>query len=192
MHEKLKERLFGGVVIVSLGVIFIPMLFERPLPKAVDGSHPLPPSPDWSADSDVEVPDEWLLSDVDTLDNTKSVVFNLPADITAAARKEKIQAFVRASDDAAAVKSGRTITRKAWSVQVASFTDNVRARELEKELKRNGYPAYHKEVTEGSQQVTRILVGPELESSEAENLKGMLNNRFKLEGIVVPYDPIAG
>ena len=58
MEQILKQRLIGAVVLVSLAVIFIPIILEGPDDEWTPRSHSLPDKPqlDYRADMEVVLP----------------------------------------------------------------------------------------------------------------------------------------
>lgn len=55
MDDGLKQRLVGAMVLVALGVLFIPVLF-RPAEQRVDRNSQIPPAPDFRQVPEVEEP----------------------------------------------------------------------------------------------------------------------------------------
>lgn len=195
MEEKLKERLFGALVIVALGVIFVPMLFDKPVPAEVDPGKPLPTQPNWAPeDMAVVAPEQMQAKGPD-----QSVIFefdNTPAPHVALPPMPEMRTAAAVEPepgpDTASETLSKTFSPKAWSVQLATFSDYQNAKRLENSLRKEGYPAYSIQSYNGEKVLTRVLVGPELEQAKAKQLVDALSTRFELKGIVVPYDPVAG
>jgi DedD protein len=192
MHEKLKERLFGGVVIVALTIIFVPMFFDHPVPQAVDPTHPLPESPDWSADNDIDVPEHWIVSEQEIDNEAQTVIFNLAQRLANGEMGPVVSPRVEMTSEQSDPQNSPRIARKVWAIQLAAFSDNNSAEDLALELRKNGYPAYTVGASSTEKTLSRVMVGPEIHRHEADNLKGVLKTRFNLEGLVVPYDPVSG
>ena len=59
MEQQLKQRLIGAVVLVSLAVIFIPVILEGPDDEWVPRTHdiPTPPELDYRASMDLPLPE---------------------------------------------------------------------------------------------------------------------------------------
>jgi len=66
MDEKLKERLFGGVILVALAIIFVPMIFDKSLPSGLDPGKGLPTAPHWAL-QDVEITTPEVLASADPI-----------------------------------------------------------------------------------------------------------------------------
>ncbi len=75
----------------------------------------------------------------------------------------------------------------AWAIQLGSFSDKLNAEKLVKKLQNSGFTAYTRTNTTSRGEITRVLVGPELQRSDAEKLLIQLQNSFNLQGIVVKF-----
>ncbi len=69
MEEKLKERVFGGVILIALAVIVLPMLFDRTVKDRIQVDQTIPTPPLWSASEAALQPSTRLalLEDVDMI-----------------------------------------------------------------------------------------------------------------------------
>lgn len=211
MEEKLKQRLFGAVVIVGLIVVFAPMAFDRTVPVQLQPGNPIPAEPHWMSDNiEIATPEdlrgnadqrmangslnEFVFELDDKVKITKAVP---PTNSPIVASTEGDEAGEFAGDQlvanvAAQIVPVVTTRSTAWSVQLATFAERVNAQALQESLRRSGYPAYTIQVQQGASVMTRVLVGPELDKLSADKLKVKLDELYKLEAMVIPYDPIAG
>lgn len=71
----------------------------------------------------------------------------------------------------------------AWALQLASFRQEANARELRTRLINSGYRVY---IRHGDD-VVRVFVGPEMDRSRLESLKGRLKDEYGLEGMIVRF-----
>jgi DedD protein len=74
-------------------------------------------------------------------------------------------------------------------VQVASFSEQTNAVNLRDRLRADGYAAFLSESKRGNGRSTRVAVGPVIERSEAERLRGELAGRYAAQAIVVRFEP---
>ncbi len=178
MDERLKRRLVGAVVLVSLGVIFIPMLLEGP---PGSGAHQrvaeIPPPPARE-----------FISRIVPLGKV------LKADGHAAPKKppatleSKVAPGRKGDAESSAVsKSRQRLGISAWAVQLGSFASEANAMVLRDRLRKKGYAAFSESVPANEGTVTRVYVGPELLQKNAEKIQRKLEAEFKLEGIVRRY-----
>ncbi len=178
MDEQLKRRLVGAVVLVSLGVIFIPMLLEGP---SGSGNHQkvaeIPPPPASDFISRIVPLGKVLKSDVHT--TLKQSLVKLESKGNAAQSAD--------AGSPAAKKSQQRLGLSAWAVQLGSFASEANALALRNRLQKKGYAAFSERVATKSGSVMRIYVGPELLQKNAEKIQRKLKKEVRLEGIVRRY-----
>jgi DedD protein len=75
----------------------------------------------------------------------------------------------------------------AWSIQVASFSNNENAKRLEAQLIKKGYKAQIR--TTPDSKLTRVYVGPSMDKKGLEKDKQLIENQFKLTSQIVRYRP---
>lgn len=83
----------------------------------------------------------------------------------------------------AQASGGRTDAVKTWVVQAGSFGERANADALRDRLRTGGFAAFVEPV--GSSY--RVRVGPELTRERAERVRGEIQSRFDIRGIVVSY-----
>lgn len=201
MEQILKQRLIGAIVLVSLAVIFIPIILEGPDDEWTPRSHSLPDKPqlDYRADvelvlppptpvTDQQIPEEIAVKDAVTVtaqpvaDPGKSV--EVPAPPPEPVKVEpKPKPSVKPS--VPAVPEAKTL--KGWFVQVGSFGQEMNARGLQDRLAASGFKAQLQKVEIGNKHAYRVLVGPSVSRSEAEKLAASLKSGQQLKGMVVEY-----
>ncbi len=168
MDEPIRQRLVGAVVLVALGVIFIPMLFDDPNEGWLGRDEPLMPPPPKVAVVDIPIPEA----------RPSAVPPEAPPP---AAPPERPVARAPKDPQLSAPAP------EAWAVQVGSFGSRENALRLRDRLRKDGFPAYVEEVSEGGEQTTRVRVGPEIDEAHARALRERLLKVAKLEGIVVRH-----
>lgn len=85
-----------------------------------------------------------------------------------------------------------TTPSPAFTVQVASFSDESNAEALVKRLKAAGYDAYHRAIQQGGNTWQRVYVGPVIKLSDARALQQKMANdpHFELgKGLILPFVP---
>ena len=204
MDESLKQRLVGASVLVSLVVIFVPMLLSSPAPESPNilGTA-IPPKSEEGFSSRIVPLDEpatpmldaretvalALGQELETGDPARtgspaqagSVEVPLAADAIAAIPVQKSAPPVddgsSQSDDGPA----------AWAVQLGSFSSRQNAVTLRDRLRENGYVAFVESAVSERGEVTRVFVGPELDRDKAVQAIEDLREQTNLRGIVVRY-----
>lgn len=152
MDQRLKERLFGAFIVISLFVIFLPMILKEPAVESILEREPIP-------EPVLDVEDHWMKP------------------------PEPLSQWQQS------IEEQKTKAPSVWAVQLATFADRENAQKLADKLKAKGYQAFLESVPGQSSQLTWVLVGQEQEKNQALELQATLNAKFKLKGLVVPYEP---
>jgi len=211
MDFHLKQRLVGAVVLVALGVIFIPMLLEGPdrlavpdvevmpeqqrLPHAgelrsfpaVDKVLPLPPVSVVSKKSPEPVTEEGSFRPVE------KTAKPLPVPSPVSKKDEPKKTVSKpAKKTVAQKKTTSTIdTRKeslqSWVIQVGSFSSRDNAFRLRDKLRKAGYSTQVERVVLGRGVTYRVRVGPYLERAKADAGVASLNKKYQLQARVMVY-----
>ncbi len=175
MEERLKRRLVGAVVLVSLAVIFLPMLVEQEqLGEVRIESSNIPPRP---AD-----PARFQSSVLPTPLESPLIQPLEPEGETAAAPDLSLLEAVEA-DEPEQPRTGLS----AWVVQVASLSSKESADNLESKLRADGYSAFVEPVSLKGRDLYRVRVGPELDRKRAEQIAESIRKAVDLKGQVVRY-----
>lgn len=180
--ERIKQRLVGAVVLVALGVIFIPMILSGDREDAMPpfGSNipeqpreltrlkkmEMPPAP-----SEPEVPPP----------SAVPIDEHTPADSEPEVAAKAPDAEPDPGESAAAD------TPPAWVVQVASFSNRNNALSLRKQLQDKQFNAFVEKVATDSGTLYRVRVGPQARREVAEQQQQRIAKAFDLEGVVMRH-----
>ena len=170
MEQPLKQRLIGAIILISLAIIFVPMLIGN--------------KPNESQSISIEIPEP--PKDIDSLIPT------LPE------QERDMLAEVSISKDTGVKISKQTILvmpplklaeeLNAWVVQVGSFSERKNADALSAKLKLAGFTTFVEQIVGDNAEVYRVRVGPELGKEKADAMKSKLQKELKLvKAIVVKY-----
>lgn len=189
MNEQVKQRLVGAVVLISLAVIFIPMLLDggnnSSMPRY--GSN-IPAQPDFDFEP-LEIP----IQPIEPAPAERPRVIDKvePPVVAAskpAATKPLVSKPVVAPKPAAAppapVAKGDPVS---WIVQVGSFSQSANALGLRDKLRKNGFTAFVEKYRDKGKTSYRVRVGPELKRETAEKHLDQLEVKLKLKGIVMGH-----
>lgn len=187
MDISLKQRLIGAVVLIGLGVIFIPMLLDgsgrsarvtldvaippEPVFKSRDALPPLPP-----AEPVQETPEE-----------TAVPLPPPPPPRATEARATAVPQTAALEPSPPAPKPEAATAQEAWVVQVGAFGEEPKALALRDRLRKAGFPAFVEPMRVEGKTVHRVRVGPELERAAAEKLQARLAKEERLDGIVYSH-----
>ncbi|MGD2120057.1 MAG: SPOR domain-containing protein [Chromatiales bacterium] len=181
MDEQLKKRLIGAAVLVSLAVIFIPMLLEDE--TVLDTSIYKSNIPERDK---VEFQSP-LLSEEEIQQKQSQDLFgsSIQPDAHTEVTEVTDSSTVEPADETAATQT--RVGLSSWMIQVGSFSSRENAEKLLQELRKQGFDSHLEQAQVNQATVFRVRVGPEVERSNAEKLAKQIAEKFKLNGKVIRY-----
>jgi DedD protein len=162
MEAPLQQRIVGAIVLVTLGVIFIPALL------------------DGSGYRSRQVQDIEIKEKPEFPPLTQKVVkpISTPLEIN---RQEQVK--VQKADPVQAHKK----PIRSFALQVGTFSRNENAEKMRDEMRAAGYTAFvHKSTSKGKTSY-KVRVGPELERSVLEKIKSDLKKSRKIDAYIVNH-----
>jgi DedD protein len=213
MDERVKRRLVGAVILVSLFVVLVPMVLDPGPADRPGGLAPaIPPLPEESFPVETlevhETPPELAEAPAD-LPPEGGPFEEPPPDLGPPDPGEPVPALppvgaARGARDAAAraatpqpgpgspaeapADGKAQVGLSAWAVQVGSFANAANAVALRDALRGRGFTAF---VERSGERITRVYVGPEINRQRAAAARDRLARELKVDGQVVAY-PGAG
>lgn len=176
MDFRLKQRLVGAAVLVSLAVVFLPIVLDGPHGTATElDERPVPPKP-----SEFLSPAQPMaeLGAIDPQPEPRR------RDSVPAPRSERPS---EASESRVPGGSASKKDLKAWAIQVGSFTSEKNAEKLQADLRAKGFPAFVEQASGDGSVVYRVRVGPELLRKRVDAMRAEIEDSFKLKTLVVHY-----
>jgi DedD protein len=170
LEESLKRRLVGGAVLVSLVVIFVPMLVEEPeeLDQTFDEAA-IPEKPEVFRKPLKAMPQPTLPPVSEARKEQKPA----PAKQPTGKRQEK--------------KEPRSTVPTAWIIRVGSFAKKANATKLVKEMGAAGIKASIESVTIAGKRHYRVQMFPRLDKRSAEKLLIRIRKDFVSSAKLEPY-----
>lgn len=201
MNELLKQRLVGAVVLIALAVIFVPMIFETPDTGRGTPGDALPTQPDRAIRDRIQPielpPPPELVPEVVQVEESVAmaageVVEEVPPlavvqDLEPKPVKAEQPGRPRQPEKPAADSDSLKPSLSGWVVQVASVQNKANALALKDRLRGLGFDGFVEQVKTSKGLLFRVRVGPELQRSNAEELRANLAEKLALKGIVLPY-----
>jgi len=177
MNQALRQRLVGAVVLVALGIIFLPSLFNGGRPKPGD-----------ILDSIPEAPEVATMEFRDPIrPGTQAAEPLTPASsLYALETEDSVDAAT--PDHSLAPALDKTGLPKAWVLQVASFSDPAKAEALRQALSAKAYRAFTRKGSSDRKTVVRVMVGPEVDPGKLADMKKTIDRDFKVKSLVVKYE----
>ena len=190
MDQRLKQRLVGAVVLISLAVIFIPVILEGPdddwTPRVQD--IPVPPQIEYQAEVELPVPDglpaEAPLQAEPSAPEVASESTPVPPVQEPAAAATAIPA---APEKPAKPAAHSALPAGSWVIQVGSFTQQLNANGLRDRLQKAGYNSHLQEIAAAEGKAWRVLVGPFNSRAAAEKQRDRITSQYHLKGIVTQF-----
>ena len=212
--DGLKQRVVGALVLISLAVIFIPMLFDEPHQERTSKVLPIPAKPALPSVQIGEPKPLQLLSEVAPeepapeaspgfvlmeLDEDKESVTPVakPAPTPTQAAEPVAVTPVAAAERAAPVKTPSVaapvnktpVSDEAWTVQIGTFKNHENAYRLRDTVVTQGLKGYTQEITTDEGTLVRVFAGPVLSNDEAQELKQKVEKLLGMKSLVVRYKP---
>ena len=176
MDSALKYRIVGATVLLSLAVIFIPMILDGSGKESV-------------TTIDMEMPKEPTLVFSDELEESTMPLMpkpdpsaNTSASIDAASIQDNIVPEVIVGEDTQS-------ELLSWVVQVGAFGEKQKAVTLQKKLLDAGFDAIVEVGESKGKDYFRVKVGPVLSQDEANNIKQNLAKKLALNSAFVTRYP---
>ncbi|GMR01400.1 MAG: hypothetical protein BMS9Abin19_0779 [Gammaproteobacteria bacterium] len=162
MDAQLQQRIVGAIVLVTLGVIFIPALLDGSGYKSRQVQ-------------DVEVKEKPEFPPL-----TQKKVKPIPTPLQ---KNKKDQAKVQKTDPKQAHKK----PVKTFALQVGTFGSNENAEKMRDKMRKAGYTTFvHKSTSKGKTSY-KVRIGPELERSVLEKIKADVKKSQKIDGYIVNH-----
>ncbi len=182
MDDSLKQRVVGGLVVLALIVIFIPVLFNS------EHIEPLSKVTQIPAIEPRSVPD-MTFPDIDTnsvFDQAK------PADHIFVPKEDDAINVTQAFEESAQIKGtsrDKDGVPIAWVLQIASFKQKDKAALLEQQLLGEGYTVFTKTSHSQNTQKIRVFVGPKLDKKLLFIARDKIEKKYKLKTLLIRSKP---
>ena len=154
--------MIGAILLVALGVIFIPVLLDGSGFKSRNSrSIEMPPEPAFPPLSEIEL---------EPVEPGRGEQRPVPVTGTS-------------------LKSGTALKQpaNAYSLQVSTVTVKDNAYALRDKLRKDGYTAYVETRTRNGKTSYRVRIGPELDKSRLEKMKTTIKKQYRLDGFIVNH-----
>jgi DedD protein len=167
LDKTLQQRLIGAILLVALGVIFIPVLLDGSGFKSrYSRSIEMPPEPKFPPLSEI------------TLEPV------VPTHVKQKSAKTTVK---KPESSKPNTKTALKQPGNAFALQVSTVTIKDNAYALRDKLRKEGYSAYVESSTKNGKTSYRVRIGPELEKSRLEKMKATLSKEQGLDGFIVNH-----
>ena len=162
MEAPLQQRIVGAIVLVTLGVIFIPALL------------------DGSGYKSRQVQDIKIREKPEFPPLTQKKVKPIATPLE---KIKKSQIEVLKSDS----KNTHKKPVKSFALQVGTFAGNENAEKLRDKLRKAGYTTYVHKIQSKGKTSYKVRIGPELEYSVLEKIKTDVKKSHKIDAYIVNH-----
>lgn len=195
--NQFKQRLIGAIVLVSLGVIFIPLILtgKDPAVGTITETN-IPEKPDREFVSRIIPLDRQAPEPAPVVPDSKPVEVAKPAESKPVESAPEVAAPVAPEPVKAArqpvvqPQEPKPVVHKsvsAWVVQMGIFESKQNAYNLRDKLRKNGFDAFVDTQHDNDTTQYRVRVGPEVKRESAEALVAKLQKAVALKGFVTKY-----
>lgn len=163
----MQQRLIGAILLVTLGVIFIPVLLDGSGFKSRNSrSIEMPPEPKFPPLSEIKLE---------------------PVVPTHTRQKSAPSAEKKPAPGEPQTKTELKQPSNAFALQVSTVTVKDNAYALRDKLRKAGYSAYVETRTSNGKTSYRVRIGPELDKSKMEKMKATIKKEQGLDGFLVNH-----
>jgi DedD protein len=167
LDKTLQQRLIGAILLVALGVIFIPVLLDGSGFKSRNTrSIEMPVEPTYPPLSEIELE---------------------PVAPTHVEQRSSTAPVKKPESSKAKTKTALKQPVNAFALQVSTVTIKDNAYALRDKLRKDGYAAYVESSTRNGKTSYRVRIGPELDMNRLEKMKATLSKEQGLDGFIVNH-----
>ncbi|GMQ87819.1 MAG: hypothetical protein BMS9Abin08_1029 [Gammaproteobacteria bacterium] len=184
MDVLLKQRLVGAIVLVALGVIFVPMILEGPNRTLVPEMQALPEPEDQLISAPLE---SFPAPDAIPAEPDTSIVSAEPKPAVVSEVSDKPVKLITEPESEPEPLVAEPEPLGSWVVQMGSFSSEQNALRLRNRLRQNGFATQVEKARIDGKPRFRVRVGPFLERVDAEQSRKQIQNKLTLKGRVLSY-----
>lgn len=203
MKQATKQRIVGTIVLLALGLIFLPIIFDGQgsYQPTVSSRIPDPPEVPILPEPEADRPQLQVDDRAMTAGTISPAEENANNDNAAAppTQDDAEQSDAAAQEEVAVVESRPAFERElpllddnglpqGWVVRLGTFANAANAENLVNRLMEGGYKAYTRSINSDQGAMTAVFVGPWLERSRVEQYQQELQEQFQLAGMIVRYE----
>lgn len=206
MVNDLKQRIVGGVVIVCVLAIFLPVLLHKPKTETPQSVPMTIPQPQTVSQLSLQLPAQQQApaapQQAVTTQQPTAAAKLAQAEQTVTHPQSHVQQPVKVATTHHVISKHKIVTTPkinthilqaavttptAWVVQLGSFSEKSNVQRLVKQLRQHGFDAYTRKDAHGNSSITQVFVGPEISRDTINTINNKLSKEFHLHGVVRKY-----
>lgn len=176
MNVGLRQRVVGALVLVALGVVFLPMLLDLGGSYKVDTTSRIPPAPI------IEPVQIARVTNPSDIPQVKKPVFSLD--------RETADNVIKPSVDTGVTEPRLSAAGlpDAWVLQVGSFKDKDNAQELNERLLSAGLQAFVRAADIDGGKNYRVFVGPKVLKDKMLADQRAIEKKFEIKSWLLKFE----
>ena len=181
MNSGFRQRLVGAVVLLCAALILWPVIFSDSTPLLVDRRSQIPSMPEFEK---YTVREPISPANIEPVVTRSKELEPITPDVKPIDKREPKAISVPEKPSL----DDRSIP-KSWVLQIASFSQEKNAEEVQAVLKKNSYKAYTRRVSTKKGRAIRVFVGPKFSRQTLAKDKKVIDKLLKVNSLVVPFEP---
>lgn len=197
-HINIKQRIIGALVLVSLGIIIIPMLLNGGVTtnQSISGDN-IPVMPQKLKTVLPQVPQAMMMPEGkkrvakperSTAHDSKPEKKSISGTVKLTTVKKNTEDLTQSSSKMKYKQASKPASAKinmAYTIQIASFSKKTNADALKQKLRKKKHKAYIESVSTSKGKIYRLRVGPYLKFEQISTIKKQIEKQFKLKNTVI-------
>jgi len=190
LNDGLKQRVVGALVLVVLGVIFLPMILDFKGDRRINKTTRIPSSPDIQpvimtpSKKPVGISEPKSSKDVYRLEG--AVDSFEPEETSTTKPVSSKSATTNSNKPKILDEKGLPLT---WVIKVVSYTDQSKAKELSLDIKASGLKSFVLSAKISGKTYHRVFIGPFVEKARAINTQKIINKQYKVQSDLLKFEP---
>jgi DedD protein len=198
---QLKHRIVGALILVSVGIVALPLILGSPNPDLISDVPDQPPAPE----TDTKV----FVSKITPIGGATPVIETSRARVPASTAvpagetakppqasapkaspppaKPAAKRSTEAAKKPTAVAAAKTVPDRGWVVQVGTFGNADNVKRVIKDLRAQGFSPSSTSVRTKSGPATRIWVGPYAQRVDAARVRARIQQSLGTKGLITSY-----
>lgn len=192
MNAAFKQRMAGAIFILSLGVILIPVILEKPVDHPAPHYSEKPVSPGLPKTGEVAKINYFFNEVAQNFEEQSTQLASAEPAVTPEPNVGAERSSARGSNDVRPLQAAAehepdtpALDPGDWTIQLGAFSSRENADGLLAKLSEEGFQSYLKENPERG--LVRVYVARGIEHDDAEDLLSELNQEMGLKGIIVRF-----
>ena len=188
MDTAVKQRYVGVMVLISLGIIFLPSLFYRDNDErmVVDTQSLIPPKPDVRTIVIVS-PERTEQTPAPLPEKAFQPTPDVKSPVLAKINEAKAVSDKTPSSSKTILALDSNGLPTSWVIQAASFKSEAHANTLSDKLRAKKYKAYVRSVKTSKGQFFRVLIGPYIDKQRAQTAKASVDKAYRVKGQILRF-----